>query len=138
MGDSVPRKKFAGFSKPQDVGFTRVPNDFIENELANITSLAELKIILYLMRHTWGFQEYDQCKKLSLDEFAHGRKHKNGRRMDKGTGLGMTATKDGIKRAIKDGYIVSIKDDSDKGRIKIYYWLNMPGYKYPGSENDGA
>lgn len=138
MGDSVPSKKFAGFSKPQAVGFTRVPNDFIENELANITSLAELKIILYLMRHTWGFQEYDQFKKLSLDEFAHGRKRKNGSRMDKGTGLGMTATKDGIKRAIKDGYIVPIKDDSDKGRIEIYYWLKMPGYKYPGSENDMA
>lgn len=135
MGDPVPPKKFAGFSQPQDVGFTRVTNDFIEKELANIKSLAELKVILYLMRHTWGFQEYDKFKKLSLDEFVHGRKRRDGSRMDKGTGLGLTATKDGIKRARNHGYIVAVKDESDKGRVEIYYWLKVRGYKYPGSEN---
>ena len=45
--------EFEGFRYPQDVGFTRLSNDFLESVLARIDNLAELKVILYTMRHTW-------------------------------------------------------------------------------------
>lgn len=129
MEDSVSQSVFAGFPTPSEA-FTRVPNCFIEEEIANINNLAELKIVLYVMRHTWGFQEYDKFKKITLDEFEHGRKRSDGSRMDSGTGLGRTSIKDGLKRAEEHGYLVSQKDEHDKGRVKKFYWLKMQGYRW--------
>lgn len=121
MSNSTP---FQGFSSPDDEGFTRLPHDFFE-VCAQINNVAELKVILYLARHTWGFQEYGQWKCISTDEFAHGRKRKDKSRMDSGTGLGITATKDGLKRAMQHGYIVVGYDRSDLARIQKYYFLKM-------------
>jgi hypothetical protein len=125
--------EFGGFSSPEDANFTRIPNDWFDI-CAKIKNLAELKIVLYLIRHTWGFHEYDKFKRISIDEFAHGRKHKGGKRMDDGTGLGLTAVKDGIRRAKEHGYIVTTYDRSDLGRIKKYYTLRMKGYTYAEEE----
>lgn len=116
---------FQGFSYPDDRGFTRVPNDFIEKELAAIESLTELKVILYVARHTWGFQEYHIWKKFTLDEFQHGRKRSDGSRMDTGTGLSDFGVKDGLAKAVQHGYLQAKTDDSDRGRIKKYYCLRM-------------
>lgn len=115
---------FEGFSHPDDEGFTRIPNDWFE-VCAQIDSLAELKIVLYMMRHTWVYQEYSSWKKITIDEFAHGRKRQDGTRMDSGTGLGITAVKDGIRRAVKHGYLVAGFDRSDLARIQKYYYLKM-------------
>lgn len=115
---------FEGFSYPDDQGFTRIPNDWFD-ACAQINNLAELKIVLYVLRHTWGFQEYEVAKKITVDEFASGRKRKDGTRIDKGTGLSPTAVKDGIRRATEHGYLLYAIDKSDLGRIKKYYLLRM-------------
>lgn len=115
---------FSGFPYPKDE-FVRVPNIFFEFELSRIDSEAELKVILYAMRHTWGFQEYEEWKFISTDEFAHGRKHRDGTRMDNGTGLGITAVKNGIKSAAKHGYLVEGFDRRDLARIRKGYYLRM-------------
>ena len=116
---------FAGFAHPKDGNYTCIPNGFIEHELSKIDNMAELKVVLYAMRHTWGYQEYGMWKRISVDEFAHGRKRKNGERMDSGTGLGITATKAGIKRAVEHGYLMAGFDRSDLARIQKYYYLRM-------------
>lgn len=117
--------EFEGFLYPDDKGFTRIPHDFIEQVMPEVESLTELKIILYIARHTWGFQEYHMWKQFTLDELIHGRKRKDGGRMDKGTGLSDFGVKDGIAKAVKHGYIYVKVDDSDKGRIKKSYCLRM-------------
>lgn len=82
-------------------------------------------MVLYLFRHTWGFQEFDKPKKLTTDEFMKGRKKKDGTRLDDGTGLSDRGVKNGLAEAIKHGYIVYHVDDSDKGRIKKYYMIKV-------------
>src|SRR5437899_8188066 len=93
--------------------------------MASIDNLAELKVIEYLMRHTWGFKEYDQFKFITIDEFMHGRLRSDGvTRMDKGTGLKSDrSVKDGLKAAIDDGYVVCEQDA--KAKVKKSYKLKM-------------
>lgn len=123
--ESVVSDRFQGFRRPKSK-FVRLPNSFIEQELSRIESLAELKIILYVMRHTWGFNEYHMWKKFTIDEFMHGRKTQNGeRRFDEGTGLSDYGVKDGLAKAIEHGYLLVKTDSKDKARIKKYYCLKI-------------
>jgi hypothetical protein len=117
-------EKFGGFTPPVS-NYFRMPNEWI-NICAGIKSLAELKIVQYVLRHTWGFQEYDgNPKPITTDEFMHGKKRKDGSRMDDGTGLSDRGVKDGVALAIGDGYLVCVVDDRDKARIKKSYGLKM-------------
>jgi hypothetical protein len=117
-------EKFGGFTPPVS-NYFRMPNEWI-NICAEIKSLAELKVVQYVLRHTWGFQEYDgKSKPITTDEFMYGRKYKDGSRMDSGTGLSDRGVKDGVALAIEHGYLVCEVDDSDKARIKKSYGLKM-------------
>jgi hypothetical protein len=102
-----------------------MPNEWI-NICAEITNLAELKVVQYVLRHTWGYHEYDgQPKPITIDEFMHGRKRKDGTRIDKGTGLSEMSVRNGLEKAIEHGYIICESDERDKARIKKSYKLNM-------------
>jgi hypothetical protein len=92
---------------------------------AEIDNLAELKVVQYVLRHTWGYREYDSVKEIKIEEFVNGRRRRDGTRMDSGTGLSESAVKEGLARAIKHGFLVCAIDDSDKGRIKKFYGLKM-------------
>lgn len=114
---------FNGFVEPES-NFFKLPNEWIDIT-SEIDSLAELKVIVFVLRHTWGF--HDKCKKLTTDEFVNGKKSKkypNGR-MDKGTGLSRQSVITGLKKAVEHGYLLVKINDSDKGRTKKYYSLNM-------------
>lgn len=114
---------FDGFDSPQS-NYFRMPNQWIELQVG-ITSLAELKVILYILRHTWGFHEYEKPRHITTDEFIHGRKKKDGSRYDSGTGLSNRSVIDGLRKAVKDGFLVVETDDRDKARIKKKYRLHM-------------
>jgi hypothetical protein len=114
---------FQGFVPPVDDYF-RMPNEWI-NICAEIKSLAELKIVQYVLRHTWGYQDYDGVRKLTLDEFMYGRKRRDGTRIDKGTGLSDRGVKDGIALAMEHGYLICEVDDKDRARIKKSYGIKM-------------
>jgi len=115
--------EFQGFAVPTS-NFFRLPNNWTDIT-ATITSLAELKVVEYVARHTWGWQEYGIKKRLCIDEFMYGRKHTDGTRMDKGTGLSKQSVIDGIKRAVADGYLEEEIDRHDRGRVHKYYMLKM-------------
>lgn len=115
--------RFPGFERPES-NYFRVPNSFTDVAAA-IDNLAELKIVLYVLRHTWGYQEYGITKHITVDEFAHGRKRSDGSRLDEGTGLSDPAVTQGIRRAVEHGYLVMEVDDSDRGRVKRSFRLRM-------------
>jgi len=124
-----PRKQeqeaFVGFTQASiHQEYFRMPTIWM-NVCATIDNLAELKVVQYVLRHTWGFREYETAKQITLDEFANGRKYKDGTRMDFGTGLSEKAVKEGLNRAIAHGFLICEVDDRDKARIKKYYALNM-------------
>jgi len=114
---------FSGFDLPTS-NYYRCPNCWIDI-CANIKSLAELKVVQYVMRHTWGYWEFETPKTITTDEFMHGRKRRDGSRIDKGTGLSDRGVKDGIRLALKHGYLLCEVDDRDRGRIRKAYRLNM-------------
>ena len=114
---------FSGFDTPKQNWF-KLPTAWV-NITAGINSLAEVKVIQYVLRHTWGFQEYGIPKKITTDEFMRGRMGKDRRRMDDGTGLSKQSVIDGLRKAVEDGYLVEQVDDRDKGRIKKSYMLRM-------------
>jgi len=114
---------FSGFSIPEQ-NYSKLPHEFIDI-MAEVDSLAELKVTLYVLRHTWGFSEYDKPKKITTDEFENGRKRKDGSRMDKGTGLSSNSILAGLERAVERGTLLVEVDDTDKARIRKYYSLNM-------------
>jgi hypothetical protein len=129
--EEAPAKQktvFEGFRKIDKDSklFYKLPNEWTDI-VADIDNLAELKVVEYLVRHTWGFGEYDQYKHITVDEFMHGRFKVDGvTRMDKGTGLKSDrSVKDGLKSAIGHGYIVCDVDARDKARIKKSYKLKM-------------
>ncbi len=114
---------FEGFSKPE-ANFFRLPNEWTDIT-AQVTSLAEMKLVEYVLKHTWGYSEFDVVKKITTDEFMSGRKKKSGERIDTGTGLSKPSVIAGLKSAVKHGLLEEEIDDSDKARIKKYYKLKM-------------
>lgn len=122
--------KFQGFNLPEE-NWSKLPHQLIES-LSKFASQGELMVVLYILRHTWGFQEFDQFKKITLNEFMHGRKTTNLKeyptgRMDKGVGMSKGAIIRGLQRAEEHGFIKVEKDERDKARVKKYYMLNMVG-----------
>lgn len=112
-------EQFAGFELPKE-NWSKLPHSLIDH-LYLMTSEAEVKVVLYILRHTWGFG--DDQKKITIDEFCNGRKRKDGNRLDNGTGLSVNSVKDGIARAIEHGFIEVLEDATDAARIKRFYQL---------------
>lgn len=111
--------KFGGFDKPR-ANYSKLPHEFVD-AFPIMRSQAEIKVVLYILRHTWGY--HDGEKKITVDEFCNGRKRKDGTRIDNGTGLSKPSVLSGIKSAIEHGFITVEVDDSDKARVKKYYAL---------------
>lgn len=88
--------------------------------LMEATSLAEIKVVLYVFWYTYKFKEWGEMKALTLDEFQHGRKER-GKRADNGVGLARKNIIAGIKAAVKHHLLYEIVDDRDKARITKYY-----------------
>lgn len=115
--------KFVGFDGPKE-NWSKLPHDLID-ELSNINSVSELKVILYILRHTWGFSDAD--KKITIDEFSNGRKRADGSRMDGGCGIHRNSVKAGLDAAIEHGYIIMEEDARDLARIKRRYSIKIRG-----------
>lgn len=111
---------FSGFEKPTS-NFCRIPNQFFDL-LPSFATRSELIVVLYILRHTWGFD--DDSKKITLDEFVNGRKRKDGSRIDSGTGLTKPSVVSGIKSAVEHQFIIVDKDDKDKARKERTYSLS--------------
>jgi len=115
--------KFAGFALPKE-NWSKLPHELVAR-FPDFDSQGEVLVVLYILRHTWGFQEFDEGKRISLDEFEHGRKKRGGARMDNGIGMSRNTIKRGIDSAVKHGFIQVVEDASDAARIKRWYSLVM-------------
>ena len=129
---------FPGFNVP-DRYWSKLPHSFIET-LTTWNNLSELKVVLYVLRHTWGFQDYKKGRRITLDEFVNGRRRMDGSRIDSGTGLCRNSVKAGIRKAVAHGFLVQEPDGHrDGGRASHVYRLRMaePGESTPDSRQPG-
>lgn len=111
--------KFVGFPEPK-TNFTGIPNVFFDEILPHLKE-GELKVMLYIFRHTYGWQKDRDC--ISVSQFVNGIVTKRGKRLDWGTGLVESTVKAAISSVVKSAYV--LRYIAGKGRArKSYFFLN--------------
>ncbi len=124
--ESQAAPAFVGFERPT-ANYFRLPNNWTDIT-ASMATWAEHKVVEYVLRHTWGYQEYGLRRRITLDEFMNGRKRTDGSRLDRGTGMGKKAIIDGIRAAVRQGYLEEETDGTDPARIRKFSARRMaPG-----------
>ena len=92
--------EFEGFQRPTT---TPVPDELFDDLMADLSE-AELKVVLYIIRRTWGFKKAVDA--IDLDQLEHGIMKKDGQRLDRGTGLSRRAIIDAIESLVQKKIIV--------------------------------
>ena len=113
--------RFEGFSNPN---YTNVPDEFFD-EVAPKLKEGELRVLLYIIRRTFGFKKDED--NISISQMVNGIvRKKDGSRLDKGTGLKKTAVCAAINGLQDKGLIVKEKCfDRRYGAIASAYRLNI-------------
>ena len=104
---------FAGFKSPN---YTPIPDEFFDM-LAPRLSEAELRVLLYIMRRTFGFKK--QADAISLSQLTGGIRKRNGEVLDGGTGLSKPAALKGVAGLQEKGIIIVEKAVAEDGRNEI-------------------
>lgn len=100
--------QFSGFDSPN---YTQVP-DVVFDELLSELSESELKVLLYIIRRTFGFKR--ESDSISLRQMTDGITTRDGRRLDRGAGISKTSAVRGIKGLIDKGIIIAVRRRSDE------------------------
>ena len=127
--------RFGGFSSPN---YTQTPNELFDELLPKLSE-SELKVLLYVIRRTFGFgKEYDA---ISINQLADGITTRDGRHLDQGTGLSRTSVKKATAALVDKGVLTVRKVRSEDGDFESNVFTlrfrevgqNMT---YPRSESD--
>ena len=139
-------EKFEGFIDPY---YTQIP-DILFDRLMPQLSGSELKVLLYVMRRTYGFKK--ESDRISKSQMENGITTRDGRRLDYGTGLSRRAVRTAVDSLVERG--VLIKENGtrpDGGNATTLYRLNRrdgvqntpgvettqsPGYQVPQQETE--
>jgi hypothetical protein len=114
--------KFDGFASPN---FTSVPDEFFDDLVTRIGN-AELRVLLYIIRRTFGFKK--QRDSISLSQMVDGIVRKDGTRLDSGTGLKKAAVCKALNSLERQGIIYRTKQfDVLGGAVATSYQLHMKG-----------
>lgn len=113
---------FPGFRKPS---YTQVPDELFDVLLPELSG-AELKVLLYIIRRTFGFKRDSDA--ISLGQMLTGIVKRDGERLDAGTGL----TKKTLLKALSSLIARQIifaerRASSTQGNIATVYSLNVQG-----------
>jgi Bacteriophage replication protein O len=116
------QKHFRGYSKPN---YTPVPDELFDEQLPDLSG-AELKVLLYIIRRTFGFKK--ESDNISLHQLLHGITTKEDVVLDRGTGLSKKTLLDTIRNLIEKNLILSERRRSkEKGDEPTTYRLNIIG-----------
>ncbi len=81
MACPAPFRGFRGFNSPNN---TQVPDELFDEIMVHLSG-AELKVLLYVIRRTYGFKR--ESDNISLSQMLTGIVKRDGNRLDHGTGL---------------------------------------------------
>ncbi len=129
-GGNEPRP-FRGFQKPN---YTMVPDELFDDLLADLSG-SEVKALLYIVRRTFGFKR--DSDSISINQMLEGITARDGRVLDRGTGLARSTLVTALKSLEERNVIISERRSSpDQGFEATIYRLNVIGYEPEGrSEN---
>jgi hypothetical protein len=107
---------YEGFIK--DIG-TVVPDDVFD-VLAPRLKESELRVLLYIVRHTFGWRKYSDA--ISLSQLTNGIRKRDGRIRDLGTGMSRKAVIAGVKGLVEKGIITVRKGRNERGdrMVNVY------------------
>lgn len=112
--------QFKGFISPR---YTQVPDELFD-ELMTHLSGAKLKVLLYIIRRTFGFKK--DADNISISQICNGITLRSGDVFDKGTGLSKQSVVTALKGLIEKKAIVAIQNNSkEKGHEPTTYSLNL-------------
>jgi hypothetical protein len=116
--------KFEGFCSPNT---TQVPDEFFD-VLSPHLSGGEVKVLLYIIRRTFGFKK--DRDNISLSQMLNGIIKKNGDRLDFGAGMSKPSLCRALKTLTKKEIIIPTKQfDYKGGCIATNYQLSFHGRK---------
>jgi phage replication O-like protein O len=78
---TAPASRFLGFTSPN---YTQVPDELFDTLMVELSG-AELKVLLYIIRRTFGFKRDSDT--ISLSQMLGGLRASDGRQLDQGAGL---------------------------------------------------
>ena len=127
-------EKFKGFHNPNT---TQTPDEIFDLFLPDLKH-SELKIILYIVRRTYGFYVDGKQKgvdRISLKQITEGITKKNGERLDYGTGLTKRGAINGIQSLEKRGLITVNRRKTKDGynHVNVYSLRMATGVVKRGS-----
>ena len=125
LKENPPKKKFPGFRSPT---YTITPDELYDELLSQLTG-SELKVLLYIIRRTFGFKK--KSDNISTNQIMNGIKTKKGRQLDTGTGLSNRAVINAVKTLESKNIIIANRRiDKEKGNLPTTYSLNiLPPYE---------
>jgi phage replication O-like protein O len=98
----LPQPPFQGFRSPNT---TPIPDEVFDALLADLSG-AELKVLLYICRRTFGFKKESDA--ISLHQIAEGIFTRAGKMIDRGTGLSKRHVQRALKR-LEEQQIVEVR-----------------------------
>lgn len=117
-----PTYRFAGFASPNG---TIVPDAVFDELLVELTD-AELRVLLYIIRRTFGWKK--EADTISLKQMAEGIRANDGHVIDRGTGMAKSACARGIKGLLTKGVISATRNSSpQRGDLPTAYALRFAG-----------
>jgi hypothetical protein len=115
--------QYAGFSSPNG---TIVPDDVFDVLLPRLTD-PELRVLLYIIRRTFGFKKHSD--NISLKQMVEGIRTRDGRELDGGTGMSKASVARGLRGLTDKGVIIATRNSSrERGDEPTTYQLRFrPG-----------
>jgi len=111
---------FHGFQSPR---YTMVPDEIFDILLPYLSPSA-LKVLLYLVRRTFGFKK--DSDSISLSQICNGIRRKNGKIIDNGTGLSRPAVIKALRVLEHNNIIITYRSKNYKGEKQTNtYSLNV-------------
>src|SRR6476661_340025 len=119
MTGSAP-PPFRGFSGPN---YTPVPDELFDDLMVDLSG-AELRVLLYIIRRTFGFKR--DADAISLSQMVSGITTRDGRVLDHGTGLSKATVARGLKGLRDKGIILAERHSSpERGHEATSYRLKF-------------
>jgi len=117
---SKPAFRFAGFQNPN---YTIVPDEVFDELLTELSG-GELKVLLYIIRRTFGFKK--DSDNISLSQMLRGISRKDGTPLDRGVGLSKPTLLQAL-RTLQDKNIIETerRRSAEKGDEPTVYRLSF-------------
>ncbi|HEX2915996.1 MAG TPA: replication protein [Chloroflexia bacterium] len=119
---SGPASIFHGYGQPT---YTAIPDLFLDQQMQDLSG-TELKVMLYIFRHTYGFQKH--CDAISYSQFVEGITTRDGRRLDRGAGVCERSVVRALDVLVERGLIFRHYQFAPDGGFRpTVYELNIDG-----------